>query len=342
MEKKKIKDLPNSAIERQNILNNHFALQRIQEYLGIKGVFFENEIKFTKQMVADFYQIDISTLDRYLSKFSNELKGNGYSLIRGKSLKDFKLAFGHLIGKATKTTVLGLLNFRAFLNIGMLLTESEKAKHLRGRILDIVIDTINEKTGNDTKYINRRDPDYFLSAIKEPSYRKEFTEALNTYVDMGNYKYALYTDKIYQAIFREKANEYRKILKLSKDEQVRETMYSEILDLIASYESGLAYEITRTGLELGRKLTPEETDQIFDTFARHPVLRPHTEKARTKMVSRDLHFRDAFHEKLSMYLKAVTQEDFEKFLGEKSVNFDEVLEKAKSVFLRLKEIRNDD
>jgi hypothetical protein len=138
--------------------------------------------------------------------------------------------------------VLGLFNFRAFLNLGMLLIESEKARHMRSKILDIVIDTINRKTGSGTKYINQRDADYLLSAIKEPKYRKEFTDALNNCVEMGNYKYDLYTDKIYVYIFREKAKEYRKILRLKEDENVRDTMYAEVLDLIASFETGLAYE----------------------------------------------------------------------------------------------------
>lgn len=44
-----------------------------------------------------------------------------------------------------KTTQLGLFNFRAFLNIGMLLTESDKAKQVRSIMLDLVISTINEK-----------------------------------------------------------------------------------------------------------------------------------------------------------------------------------------------------
>ena len=38
----------------------------------------------------------------------------------------------------------------------MLLAESENAKHLRSKMLDIVIETINEKTGGETKYINRK------------------------------------------------------------------------------------------------------------------------------------------------------------------------------------------
>ena len=50
--------------------------------------------------------------------------------------------------------------FRAFLNIAMLITESERARLLRQTILDIVIDTINQRTGGATKYINQRDEDF--------------------------------------------------------------------------------------------------------------------------------------------------------------------------------------
>jgi len=46
-----------------------------------------------------------------------------------------KLQFGHVINVPTKTTVLGLFNFRALLNLSMLLVGSEKARHLRSKIL---------------------------------------------------------------------------------------------------------------------------------------------------------------------------------------------------------------
>lgn len=36
-----MKDLTNSTIDRQNILNNRFALEKIQEYIGIPGMLFE-------------------------------------------------------------------------------------------------------------------------------------------------------------------------------------------------------------------------------------------------------------------------------------------------------------
>jgi len=333
----RMKNLTNSNIERQNILNNKYALERIQEYIGLPGMLFQNEYKFTKQMVAEFFEIDERTVERYLEKYSDELKHNGYILSKGKLLKELKLQFAHVIDVGSKTTQFGLFNFRSFLNLAMLLTESEKARQLRSKILDIVIDTINKKTGSGTKYINRRDSDYLASAIKEPKYRKEFTTALNKHVDMGNFKYAIYTDKIYEAIFKEKSKKYGEILKLEKKESVRETMYAEVLDLIASFEIGLAYEIEKTSKEKKRMLHPHEVDKIFQKFSQHPQQIPHIDKARIKMASRDLHFRDAFHKKLEHYLQAISSDDFEKFLGEQSINFEKELEKAKDVFKRLKE-----
>ena len=142
----------------------------------------------------------------------------------------------HESGLVTKTTALGVFDFRSFLNLAMLVSESERAKLLRQAILDIVIDTINSRTGGGTKYINQRDEDFLQSAFVEEDYRKQFTDALKDCVAMGQFKYAVYTDKIYVSIFREKAHEYRKILKLENRDNVRATFYAEVLDLIASYE----------------------------------------------------------------------------------------------------------
>ena len=123
-----MKDLTNLNIDRQNILNNHYALTQIQEYIGLHGMLFEGEYRFTTEMAANFFEIDISTIDRYLTKYEAELKHNGYILTKGKQLKDFKLQFDHLIDKANKTRQLGLFNFRALLNLSMLLVESENGK----------------------------------------------------------------------------------------------------------------------------------------------------------------------------------------------------------------------
>ena len=96
----------------------------------------------------------------------------------------------------------------------MLITESEKASVLRQVILDIAIDAINQRTGGGTKYINRRDEDFIVSYFKE--------------------------------------EEYRRVLRLHKNDRVRETFYSEVLDLISAYENGLADALRSKADELGR------------------------------------------------------------------------------------------
>ena len=225
-----MKDLTSSNIERQNVLNNRFAVSKMQEHLDIEGMLFEGEYRFTKKMVADFYEIEERTIERYLEKYSEELSANGYVLCKGKRLKELKLQFAHVINVGSKTTQLGLFNFRSFLNMGMLLTESEQAKKIRSLILDFVIATINEKTGGGTKYINRRDVNYLPAAITEENYRKNLTSAINQYVDgHQTYKYAQITDFIYKAVFKENAKEYREVLRLDSKDNVRHTLYAEVL-----------------------------------------------------------------------------------------------------------------
>ena len=177
------KDLTVSGIERQNILNNRIAVEAIRQKLTLPAMLFNNEYFFTKQMVADFYNIDERTIERYIEKHNIELSGNGYVLCKGKRLKEFKLQFAHVINVGSKTTQLGLFNFRSFLNIGMLLSESEKAKQMRSVMLDIVISSINERTGGGTKYVNRNDVNYLPNAIAEMNYRKALTSAINKCVD---------------------------------------------------------------------------------------------------------------------------------------------------------------
>lgn len=334
-----MKDLTISNIERQNILNNRLAVEVIQNKLDITGLLFEGEYRYTKKMVADFYGIDISTIDRYLVQHDNELKHNGYILSKGKQLKEFKLQFAHLLNEASKTTQLGLFNFRSLLNIGMLLTENEKAKAVRSLILDIVISTINEKTGGGTKFINRRDINYLPAAIREENYRKNLTAAINQCVDgHPTYKYAQVTDFIYKAVFKEDAKEYREILQLNTKDNVRHTLYAEVLLVISSFENGVGAAIQECYKSNGnRKLTLKEVENITNELAEHPMQKPYLTDARTKMASRDFSFRDAYHGNIAEYLQAVSPEEFERFIGEQSVDFDRILEDNKDVLRRLKQ-----
>ncbi len=335
------KDLTNSAIDRQNILNNPYALAEIEKAAGIQGILFEGKTVLLKEQVAAFFEVTPRTIDNYIEKNGEELRQNGYEVLRGKRLKEFKLLvksqFDNETDFITKTTMLGLFDFRAFLNLAMLVSESDRAKLLRQAILDIVIDTINQRTGGGTKYINQRDEDFLQSAFFEENYRKQFTDALNDCVNMGKVKYAIYTDKIYVSIFREKAQEYRKILKLEERDKVRDTLYAEVLDIIAAYECGFADLLQNESSSKNCKLHIWEVDALFKSFESQAHWKPLIEKAQIKMASRDLAFRDALHLQLQEYIAPVQREDYERFLGERSKEFTERLEEARDVMKRLKE-----
>ena len=184
------KDLTSSQVDRQNILNNDLALSEIQERSNYKGIVFENKIVFTKDMVAKLFEVDIRTIERYVSDFSNELTNNGYEIIRGKRLKLFISSLNSQdvpdINVGNKTPQLAIFDFKAFLNLGMLLSESEKARVLRQAMLNIVIDIINQKTGGSTKYINQRDKDFLSASLQEDqrslieNFRNKLTNGINS------------------------------------------------------------------------------------------------------------------------------------------------------------------
>jgi len=340
------KILANSPLERQNILNNQYAVSEIEKAVGMTGIVFEGVYRFTKKQIANFFEVDTRTINRYLENHKSELENNGYEVLRAKHLKEFMLAVKKLyvndidvlnIEIDKKSPTLGVFDFRSFLNIGMLLTESEAAKELRQTILDIVIDTINQKTGGGTKYINQRDKDFVVTYFKNENYRQQFTDALDYYLDMGKFKYPYFTDKIYKSIFREKSAEYRKILKLSSKDNVRQTLYSEVLLLVSSFEYGFAELLKEASEKDGRKLSKTEADNCFHEFENLSHWKPLLEDARVKMASRDLCFRDALHLQLEEYLAPLPKEDFEKFLGSSSVDVEKQLEEFHEIFKRLKD-----
>ena len=105
-----VKNLVQSKTERQNILNNDFAIYEIEKQLNINPIIFDDEILFTKEIIAKYFEVDIRTIERYIEDNKEELIQNGYKVLRGEALKRLKkelnLQFGSDIYVGTKTTVL--------------------------------------------------------------------------------------------------------------------------------------------------------------------------------------------------------------------------------------------
>ena len=86
-------------------------------------------------MVAAFFNVEPRTIERYVSDNADELMKNGYEILRGQRLKTFiqcvqeqdvpDINVGNI---SNRTPQLAIFDFRAFLNISMLLTESENAR----------------------------------------------------------------------------------------------------------------------------------------------------------------------------------------------------------------------
>lgn len=332
------KDLTNSRIDRQNILNNEIAISEIQIKSGVKGILWNNKVYLTKEMTAAFFEVDIRTISRYIEQNTEELTTNGYEVFRGKKLKEIIDNFGKDINVPTKTTKLGLFDFKSFLNLAMLIAESEKAKILRQMVLDIVIDLINKKTGGGTKYINQRDKDFIFAATQEENYRRQFTDALKNYVEDSKYKYSHFTNMIYVSIFKENANEYKKILDLKAHDKVRDTFYSEILDIIAAYETGLAEEIKKEFENNNNKqLTIQKTESLFRNFEQLALWKPLIKRGRTKMASRDMALREAFHYQLAEYIEPLEKDEYQKFLGATGDELEKLMIENSDILKRLKD-----
>lgn len=221
----------------------------------------------------------------------------------------------------------------------MLLTGSSAAKALCSLMLNIVLDVFHQKLGGHTQYINQTEEQFLDSAIREINYRKVFTDALDTCIVPNKWKYAHFTDLIYQRIFKENAKEYKQILKLDANATVKDTLYSEVLDLVASYENGFAVALKKSVSDNGKPLTMSAARILFVdcTEQQQSFLLPLIEKARTLMASRDMVFRDALHLKLDNYIKALDKQEYDKFLGEKSQNIKQLIEDNIEVFKRLKD-----
>lgn len=113
------KDLTNSSIHRQNILNNPYALQEIEKAAHIQGIPFEGLSIVFKEQVAAFFEVTVRTVENYLSQYEGELARNGYEVIKGKRLKGLKLNIQALdvpetdFGNIAKSPQLGIFDFRA-------------------------------------------------------------------------------------------------------------------------------------------------------------------------------------------------------------------------------------
>ena len=85
-----MKDLENSRIDRVNVLNNKYAVEILKKDLNLKGYVYNNEIYFLKENIVEIFQTDVRTVEKIIENNYEELVENGYRVIKGEELAEFK------------------------------------------------------------------------------------------------------------------------------------------------------------------------------------------------------------------------------------------------------------
>ena len=67
------KSLKDSQLDRQNILNNPYATDQIFKQLDFKGIIFDDQVWFTTEQVAIYFEVTTRTIRNYLENYSQEL-----------------------------------------------------------------------------------------------------------------------------------------------------------------------------------------------------------------------------------------------------------------------------
>lgn len=85
-------DLTTSQHYRQNILNNSYALKKVEEYLELGGILFEGELIFTKEQLVQVYDgvrlLPIEELNIALEEQSIAFAEQSATLDRQKELTE--------------------------------------------------------------------------------------------------------------------------------------------------------------------------------------------------------------------------------------------------------------
>ena len=330
-------NLTNSYRDRQAILSNTYLIQKIEEHFNFDEYFwydrliYEGDFVITEQQLSYLFNVSKITIKKYLVIHDEEVKANGYQLLKGRVLQYFlsecdsdtinnavRISYSDDINNAVK--VLKVFTFKACLNIAMLLVESEPAKFIRSRILDIAIDLAAEKEGDRVKYINRP-----IRYIFPASYNtfctcsKEFKKAAQKYIELDyntslsndmrfvweRYNwFAVYYENIYQLVFGNNHDSYKQAMLLHTDYKnydnekqkraasfrhvksgyrLRNALYYEAYRAMNNIERGVAKKLKLAFTSKGRKLDVKELNAIVSNLDRDTKFIPLIQEARTKM-----------------------------------------------------------
>lgn len=121
--------LPGARAERDQLAARVEILRKVKAFCRLP----QDDTAITTELVARFYGVDAEAIKKLAQRNRDELTANGFRIIRGQELRDI-LSTSSL---DPRTPSLAVFSLRAVLNVGMLLRDSEVAREVRTRLLDI-------------------------------------------------------------------------------------------------------------------------------------------------------------------------------------------------------------
>ena len=121
---------------REQMIDRVEVLDKVGELLLLPNTEFA-----TTEQVAEYFKVDVSTIRQITVRNNEEIVSDGYKSLTGKQLGDIK----SLCQIKSRAKQLAVFPKRAILRVGMLLRDSEIAKEIRTRLLDIVQDVSEGK-----------------------------------------------------------------------------------------------------------------------------------------------------------------------------------------------------
>jgi hypothetical protein len=122
--------LENKELREQNI-SKDYVLDKVKGLVLLPG-----DTYTTTEMVAEYYEVPIGTIKGELSVYADEFESDGYRVLKGKELKDFKGELGNPTNLQFVSS-LAIIPRRAILRLGMILRDSIVAKKVRDYLLNV-------------------------------------------------------------------------------------------------------------------------------------------------------------------------------------------------------------
>lgn len=148
---RKENELLTSKQMREGCIDRVEVLDKVKELILLPNTEFA-----TTEQVSKYFEVNIETIKKLVTRNEDELTSNGYGLYKKNDLlRDnvsiktkrggFDIISNNIIYGSGSNKGIRLFSKRAILNVAMLLRDSEVAKEIRTRLLDVIQDVSENK-----------------------------------------------------------------------------------------------------------------------------------------------------------------------------------------------------